>query len=105
MNAISLLSRSSRPPIWREARLGLEAAGLLRDPVWRGRGGEDGAGMPVLLIPGFLAGDGSLGLMTTWLRRTGHHTRSAGMRANVGCSGRTYDRLVECTEQLAERHG
>jgi len=94
-----------RPPIWREARLGLEAAALLRDPVWRGRGVEDGGGMPVLLIPGFLAGDGSLGLMTQWLRRTGHHTRKAGMHANVGCSGTWARRLEERLEELVERQG
>jgi hypothetical protein len=56
-------------------------------------------------MPGFLAGDDSLGLMTTWLRRTGHQTRSAGIRANVDCSARALDRLLERTEQLAERHG
>ncbi len=94
-----------RTPIWREARLGLEAASLLRDPVWRGRGVEQGDGMPVLLIPGFLAGDGSLGLMTQWLRRTGHCTRKAGMRANVGCSGSWDERLEERLEQLVERQG
>ena len=49
-----------RPPLWREARLGLEAARLLRDPILRGQGVRDGRGRPVLLIPGFLAGDGSL---------------------------------------------
>jgi len=94
-----------RPPIWREARLGLEAASLLRDPVWRGRGVEHGGGMPVLLIPGFLAGDGSLGLMTGWLRRIGHHTCKAGMRANVGCSGSWGDRLEARLERLVERQG
>ena len=73
----------SQPPLWRESRLGLEVAALVRDPVFRGREVEDAKGQPVLLVPGFLAGDGSLGLMTRWLRRTGHHTRKAGMRANV----------------------
>jgi pimeloyl-ACP methyl ester carboxylesterase len=59
----------------------------------------------VLLMPGFLAGDDSLGLMTTWLRRTGHQTRSAGIKSNVDCSARALERLIERTEQLAERHG
>ena len=48
------------PPLWREARFGLETAALLRDPILRGDGVPDGRGRPVLLIPGFLAGDGSL---------------------------------------------
>ena len=66
---------------------------------------EDGRGQPVLLIPGFLAGDGSLGLMTRWLRGTGHHTRKAGMRANVNCSGRAVGALEEALERLVERQG
>jgi len=76
-----------RPPLWREARIGLETAALLRNPVLRGQGVEDGRGQPVLLIPGFLAGDSSLALMRRWLRGTGHHTRKASMRANIDCSG------------------
>jgi pimeloyl-ACP methyl ester carboxylesterase len=99
-------SRSDfRPPLWREARVGLEAAALLRDPVFGGEGVADGRGQPVLLIPGFLAGDDSLGLMTRWLRRTGHHTRKAGMRANIGCSGTAVDRLETRLEELVEHQG
>lgn len=83
----------------------LEAAALLRDPIYNGDGVRSAGGQPVLLIPGFMAGDDSLGLMTKWLRRTGHQTRSAGIRANIDCSGRTLARLMERTEELAERHG
>ena len=74
------------PPLWRETRAGVEAAALFRSSVWRGGGVPDGEGRPVLLIPGFLAGDGSLATMTRWLRENGYSTRRAGMRANVGCS-------------------
>src|SRR2546426_2902749 len=74
------------PPIWREGRLGIEVASLLRDPIYRGQGVADGGGQPVMLIPGFLAGDDSLGIMTRWLRRTGHRTRKAGMRWSVDCA-------------------
>ena len=77
MNALSLLSRSSRPPLWREGRLGLKAAALLRDPVLRGEGLADGRGRPALLIPGFLAGDASLSLMADWLRRAGYRPSRA----------------------------
>jgi pimeloyl-ACP methyl ester carboxylesterase len=66
---------------------------------------EDGGGQPVLLIPGFLAGDDSLGLMTQWLRRTGHHTRKAGIRSNVDCSSVSVERLAERLEGLAESTG
>jgi triacylglycerol lipase len=92
----------SAPPIWREGRLGLEVASLLRDPVFHGEGVQDAAGQPVLLIPGFLAGDDSLGLMTRWLRRTGHHTRKAGMRSNINCSEAAVQTLEERVEVMAE---
>lgn len=94
-----------RPGLWREARFGLEAAALLRDPVFRGDGVSDGRGQPVLLIPGFMAGDDSLGLMTRWLRRTGHHTAKAGIRLNVGCSGRGVEPLERRLEALVKRQG
>jgi triacylglycerol lipase len=91
--------------IWREARIGLETAALLRDPVFKGNGVADGRGQPVLLVPGFLAGDESLALMTRWLRRTGHHTSRAGMRLNVGCSGAGVKHLEQRLEKLVERQG
>jgi triacylglycerol lipase len=94
-----------RPPLWREAGVGLEAARLLRDPVFSGEGVADGRGQPVLLIPGFMAGDDSLGLMARWLRQTGHHTHKAGMRANVGCSGALLERVEQRLEELVERQG
>src|SRR5919201_6751859 len=90
------------PPLWREGRLGIEVASLLRDPIYRGHGVAHGGGQPVMLIPGFLAGDDSLGLMTRWLRRTGHHTRKAGMRSNIDCSEAAVCRLEERVEVMAE---
>ena len=102
MTARSLFAR---PPLWREGRIGLEAATLLRHPVYRGEGVADAQGQPVLLIPGFMAGDDSLGLMTKWLRRTGHHTRRAGMRSNVDCGAVAVERLTERLEEMAEAGG
>ena len=93
------------PPMWRETRIGLEAARLLRDPVWRGVGVPPGEGRPVLLIPGFLAGDGSLATMTKWLRANGYWTTRAGIRVNVGCSQEACERVEERLEALAERTG
>ncbi len=93
------------PPLWREGRTGLELAALLRDPVIRGHGLPAGDGRGVLLIPGFLAGDGSLGVMTAWLRRAGWRTKSAGTRANIDCSGDSLAKLHDRLEGLAERTG
>ena len=100
MSALSLLSR---PPLWREPRVAIELAALLRDPVFRGDGVNDGRGQPVFLIPGFLAGDDSLALMARWLRRCGYHTGRAGLRANVGCSGATVERIEDRLEELVRR--
>jgi pimeloyl-ACP methyl ester carboxylesterase len=105
MNAASLISRGSRPPIWREARLGLEAAGLLRDPVLRGEGLGDGRGRPALLIPGFLAGDSSLALMGDWLRRARYRPLRAGMRMNANCGGAAVGRLEERLERTVAEQG
>jgi triacylglycerol lipase len=101
----SFIARSARPPLWREARLGLEAAALLRDPVLRGAGLRDGRGRPVLLIPGFMAGDASLGAMAGWLKRAGYRPVRAGMRANVDCSGAAMERLEERLERVVREQG
>jgi pimeloyl-ACP methyl ester carboxylesterase len=92
------------PPLWRESRVPLELASLVRDPIYKGIGVEDAGGQPVLLIPGFLAGDDTLGLMTQWLRRTGHRTRKAGIRTNIDCSEVSVRRLEERIEVMAETH-
>jgi triacylglycerol lipase len=105
MKALPVISRGSRPPLWREARVGLEVAALIRDPVLRGEGLSDGRGRPALLIPGFMAGDGSLTLMADWLRRAGYRTSRAGMRANIGCAGASHERLEERLERLVAEQG
>ena len=100
-----LSSLGTRPPLWREARIGLEAAALVRDPIFRGDGVADGRGRPVLLIPGFLAGDGSLSMMAGWLKRTGYRPSRAGIVANVNCSGVLLPRLEERLERLVALQG
>ena len=99
------MSLHPQPPIWRETRMGLELARLLRDPVWKGEGVTDGAGQPVLLIPGLMASDGSLGVMARWLKNTGHHPSRAGIRVNVACSGSAVERLEDRLERLVDRQG
>ena len=70
----------------RELRWQAELARLLADPVWRGRGLPRGDGGPVLLVPGFLAGDPSMAVLARWLRRLGHRPVRAGIAFNVRCS-------------------
>jgi triacylglycerol lipase len=105
MRAPALSSLGARPPLWREARIGLEAAALLRDPISRGDGVADGRGRPVLLIPGFLAGDASLSPMAAWLRRAGYRPSRAGIVSNVNCAGALMPRLEERLERVVSLQG
>ena len=98
-------SAGGRPPLWREARIGLEAAALLRDPIFRGDGMADGRGRPVLLIPGFMAGDGSLSMMAGWLKRAGYRPSRAGIVSNVNCAGVLLPRLERRLERLVSEQG
>ena len=97
--------RTLRIPLWREGRVALEHAGLRRDPVLAARGVPRGDGSPVLLVPGFLAGDPSLATMAAWLERIGYAPCRARMRVNVDCTTRALDRLEAELERLALRHG
>ena len=81
------------PPIWREGGTGWDLARLVRDPVLRRADPAVGQGRPVLLIPGFLAGDDSLAVMAWWLRRNGYAPFGAGMRSNLACATDAVDGL------------
>jgi triacylglycerol lipase len=93
------------PPIWREGRTAMELAALLRDPTYRDPDPKVGRGQPVLLIPGFLAGDETLGVMSRWLRRSGYETFGAGMRLNAGCATAAADALEARVEEHFHSHG
>jgi hypothetical protein len=85
-------------PVLGELRYGLELAGLLADERFRKVTREPGR-PPVLLVPGFMAGDASMALLAGWLRRRGHRVRGSGMLINIGCAG---ERLNELERTLAE---
>jgi pimeloyl-ACP methyl ester carboxylesterase len=79
-------------PLGGELRFWPELARLLTDSrFWSPA--PAGERRPVLLIPGFMAGDASLTVLAGWLRRRGHAVRTSGFRLNVGCSGRDLERL------------
>ena len=59
--------------------------------------------LPVLLIPGFMAGDASLTFVAGWLRRRGHAVRGSGMLFNVGCAGRELSRLERVLDEMDDR--
>ncbi|MBS2936832.1 alpha/beta fold hydrolase [Nocardioides sp. J2M5] len=62
-------------------------------------------GEPVLLVPGFLAGDSSLAPMSRTLRHLGFRTYRADVRANVGCTLAAAAQLEERLEELVQRRG
>ena len=82
-----------------------EFARLLVDPVYRGQGVVRGEGGPVLLIPGFLAGDVSLSVLADWLARMGYRAYGSGIRLNVDCSNRALLGLERRLERVAESAG
>lgn len=93
------------PPIWRETRTPRELAGLLSWDFFRRPDPGLGGNRPVLLIPGFLAGDGSLSLMTQWLRRAGFHARRTGIWSNVNCSAAALEALELRMEAIVQATG
>ena len=60
-------------------------------------------GDPVLLVPGFLAGDYTLAWMGRHLRQLGHRTYRTGILANVGCIDRGTQSLERRLEEIVER--
>ena len=88
-----------------ETRGWLELARLLADPVFRGAGVPHGDGRPVVLMPGFLAGDQTLSVIAAWLQRLGYRPRFCGFVLNAGCSDRTLDRLERRVDALWRSHG
>jgi len=91
-------------PMWGELRYSGELARLLAGQALHApRRRQDAP--PVLLVPGFMAGDASLAVMRHWLRRRGHSVASSGMVANVDCAERIVARLESQLERLVQRHG
>lgn len=60
---------------------------------------------PVILVPGFLAGDGTLNLMARFLRAEGFRTYRSLIHANVGCTLGAADQLERRLESVATRRG
>jgi pimeloyl-ACP methyl ester carboxylesterase len=93
------------PRFRREARMfgelrALQASGLLNEPRTNA-----GNGLAVLLIPGLLAPDRSLGLLARYLKRHGFTPRRAGIASNVDCSEREAGRLEQRLERACAETG
>jgi triacylglycerol lipase len=104
MSAEATVTRSPVAPLWGELRYGGELARLLADGEFRTPRRRIDA-QPVLLIPGFMAGDASLTMLRAWLRRRGHRVATSGMRANVDCAEQIVGRLEAQLHGLASETG
>jgi pimeloyl-ACP methyl ester carboxylesterase len=91
--------------MWLEGRIYLEYVRLIRDPVFRGIEVPPGLGRPVMLIPGFLAGDWTLRTPYQWLRRVGYKPRLAGVTFNVQYSEVMLRPLFDALSALHRRTG
>jgi triacylglycerol lipase len=104
MSEEARMADTSVAPIWGELRYSAELARLLADARLRDpRPVADAP--PVLLIPGFMAGDASLAVMRSWLTRRGHRVQMSGMLANVDCAGRAVERLQGRLVEFVEECG
>jgi pimeloyl-ACP methyl ester carboxylesterase len=90
---------------WREVGWQLQFARLLADRVFRGQGVPRGDGRPVVLIPGFLAGDVTLAVLSGWLGRIGYEPHGSGIQANVDCMDRALDKLEARVRDIHARSG
>jgi pimeloyl-ACP methyl ester carboxylesterase len=109
-DGVGRVERERPPERWvgrplAETRWLLELSRLMVAPVFAGGGIPRGDGRPVVLMPGFLAGDQTLVVMASWLYRIGYRPRLCGFIANVDCSDRAVERLEPKLERLADRHG
>jgi pimeloyl-ACP methyl ester carboxylesterase len=99
------LDEMLRIPIWRECISPLDVLAFLRRvPEVQGEA-VGGNGRPILLIPGYMAGDGSLAALASRLRADGHSPQGTGIAVNVDCVTRTTERLVERLKTITDSHG
>lgn len=107
-------ARPARAALLQEGSLVLEAGRYARRS-WAERGAHrhtpyvarapQRAGDPVLLVPGFLAGDGTLALMARALRRQGFRTYRSYIHANVGCTLVAGAQIEARLDEIAQRRG
>jgi pimeloyl-ACP methyl ester carboxylesterase len=86
-----------------EARAGLEMAETLACLPWLSRAPR-GDGHPVLLLPGFGAGDVSLEPLRAFLSSRGYHVETWGLGRNVGFNRRFAQVIEQKVRYLHHRH-
>lgn len=93
------------PRFRREARMFGELGALRRSGILEEPRTNAGNGLAVLLVPGLLAPDRSLGLLARYLKRHGFTPRRAGIASNVDCSEREAKRLEKRVERAFSETG
>jgi triacylglycerol lipase len=98
------------PPVWwgrplAEMRWQAEFLRLLADPIYLRGGDPRGDGRPVVLVPGFAAGDWTLSHLWFWLRRTGYRPFVCNIHVNARCPGRMLERLEQRVTGLVDSEG
>src|SRR5215813_25747 len=83
----------------------LQLGALLRDLTYLGTTVPQGAGEPTLLIPGFLCGDWTMGVMGGWLNRLGYRAYFSGIAWNIDCPKRTGERLHWRLDSITQATG
>ncbi|HEY1522245.1 MAG TPA: hypothetical protein VGF70_04460 [Solirubrobacteraceae bacterium] len=91
-------------PLRGELRYGLELARLTADREFVLPRRQPNA-PPVLLVPGFMAGDRSLSVLRGWLGRRGSPTAGSGIRFNADCGERAAVRVEMRLRRLVNRTG
>lgn len=67
--------------------------------------GHPASSEPVLLIPGFMAGDYTLAPMAAMLRGAGYRTYRSRIVVNMGCTREAADRMERRVESIATKRG
>ncbi len=104
MSSLPLAHEPANVPLRGELRYGWEFARLAAAPEFL-RPERRADAPPVLLVPGFLAGDQSLTALRAWLWRRGSLTAPAGIWLNVDCAERAVNGIEQRLRQLASRAG
>lgn len=92
-------------PLWREARWPLEWVQLRTSPVFYGFGVPHGNGEPVMLIPGFMSGDGLMLELHRWLKRIGYQSYLSNIVWNNDCPDHTARKLATKVLRIQRDHG
>jgi len=92
-------------PLWKEVKWGLEWTRLRFSRVYYGRGVRRGNGAPIILVPGFMAGDAMMLEMHWWLRRIGYKSFLSNIVWNNDCPDKTAKALAHRVRGIHDRTG